>query len=80
MCQSVLYINGRVVPHCSLHRFLPDELAASNASEIRKRDQFDEAITAKIGNSFSFPPKDTATTLNGCPIYGDYEHSFAYYL
>ena len=43
--------------------------------QVRKRDHFYEAITAKLGNYFLFPPKETSTTLNGRPIYGDYDHS-----
>ena len=74
MCQSVLQMNGQVVPRRSLCRLRPDELAASNASEARKRSQFDDAITAKLGDSFLLPPKATATTLNGRPIH-DYDHS-----
>ena len=50
MCKSVIQTNGRVVPRRSLRHLRPYKLAASNASEIRKRAQFDEAIAAKIGN------------------------------
>ena len=50
ICQSLLQMNGRFVPHCSLRCVILDKLDASNASEIRKRVQFDEAITAKLGN------------------------------
>ena len=53
LCQIVLQMNGRGVPHCSLRRLCPDKLASSNASQI----------------------KETATTLNGRPIYGDYDRS-----
>ena len=74
MCQSVLQMNGEVVPCRSLLRLRSDELAASNSSEYRKHSQFDDAITSKLGDSFSLPPKATATTLNGRPIH-DYDHS-----
>ena len=43
-------MNGQVVPRRSLRCLRPDELAASNASDIIKRAQFDEAVIAKIGN------------------------------
>ena len=68
-------MNGRIVLWRLLRCLFPYELAAPNASEIRKRAQFDEAITAKLGNPFSLPPKETATTLNGSPIYVDHNHS-----
>ena len=50
-------MNGRVVPRRSLRCLRPDELAASNASDIIKRAQFDETIIDKLVNSFSLLPK-----------------------
>ena len=46
----------------------PDELAASNTSEIRKRAEFDSLITAKLGNSFLSPPKETAVEVDNFPV------------
>ena len=67
-------MNGLIVPHCSLRRLFPDELDANNASDIIKRAHFYYSVTANLGNSFLLPPKETAITLNGRPIYGDYDH------
>ena len=67
-------MNGRVVSRHSLCRLCPDELAASNASEIRKRAHFDEAITSNLDNLFCCPPKETDTTLNGRPIHFYYDN------
>ena len=74
MCQSVLQANGQVVPCRSLRRLHPDELAASNTGEIRKRAEFDSLITTKLGNSFSPPPKETAVEVDDCPI-KEFDHS-----
>ena len=68
-------MNGRVVSCNSINFLHPDDFAASNIGEIRKCAQFDEAITAKLGNSFFLPPMETSTTLNGRPKYGYYDHS-----
>ena len=68
-------MNGWFVPRCLLRSIRLDELAASNTREIRKRAQFDEAITAELDNSFLLHPKETSTTSSGCTIYGDYDHS-----
>jgi hypothetical protein len=81
MCQWILQMNGEVVPRRSLRRLRPDELAASNASEARKRAQFDEAISAKLGDSFTMHPlparvsnpQDGGTTY--VPYEDDEEHS-----
>ena len=75
MCQNVGKMNRQVFPRCSLHRLFPDELDANNASDIIKRAHFYYSVTANLGNSFLLPPEETAITLNGRPIYGDYEHS-----
>ena len=34
-----------------------------------------EAITSKLSNSLLLSPKEIATTLNGRPIYGNYDNS-----
>ena len=75
MTQSLLQMNGRFVPSCSLCCLFPYKLDASNESEIRERAHFDENVTAKLVNSFLLPPKQTATTFNGSPIYGYCIHS-----
>ena len=74
MCQSVLQSNGQVVPCRSLCCLCLDEWAASNTSEIRKRAEFDSLITAKLNNSFSSPPKETAVEVENCPV-KEFDHS-----
>ena len=45
-----------IVPRRSLRRLSDAELNPTNEIEIRKRQAFDNAIAAKLGDSFSLPP------------------------
>ena len=56
MAQYVLQINGKVVVRRTLRRLRPDELAASNEVESRRRFLFDHAIQQKLGTSYSTQP------------------------
>ena len=57
MAQWVLTLKGTVVPRRSCRRLKSGELALSNVTEKRKRDQFDIAIREKLGDSFSEPQR-----------------------
>ena len=57
MCQWVLQMNGEIVPRRSLRRLRAEEISVTNEAEASKRAQFDEAITKKLGNSFSAAPE-----------------------
>ena len=59
MAQWILKFNGKIVPRRSVRRLTPGELALSNETEVRKRQQFDENIQSKLGDSYSLPPKET---------------------
>jgi len=56
MAQYVLQINGKVVVRRTLRRLRPDELAASNEVESRRRSLFDNAIQQLLGTSYSSHP------------------------
>ncbi|EJK65892.1 hypothetical protein THAOC_13210, partial [Thalassiosira oceanica] len=56
MAQYVLQINGKVVIRRTFRRLRPDELAASNEVESRRRSLFDHAIEQLLGTSYSNNP------------------------
>lgn len=56
MARSVQQINGKVVVRRTLRRLRPDELAASNEVESRRRSLFDNAIQQLLGTSYSSHP------------------------
>jgi len=56
MCQWILQMNGHIVPRRSIRRLKPEELSVTNEAEARKRAQFDAAITARWGDSFTMHP------------------------
>ena len=57
MTQWILKKNGLVVPRRTVRRLKPSELALSNEGEARKRGKFDDAIEAKLGDSYNLPPR-----------------------
>ena len=61
MAQWVLRSNGNIVPRRTLRRLKPDELTSS--SEALKRQQFDELIQKKLGDSMSLPKPALETPM-----------------
>ena len=55
MTQWVLKQNGKIVPRRTMRRLTPEELA--RGIEIKKRSEFNDAIKARYGYSFSLPDK-----------------------
>lgn len=64
MAQWILKMNGQIVPRRSLRRLSEAELNPTNEIEIRKRQAFDNAIAAKLGDSFSLPPTPLPSHLD----------------
>ena len=65
MCQWVLQMNGEIVPRRSLRRLRAEEISVTNEAESRKEAQFDEAITKRLGDSFSASPMPTPSQVDG---------------
>ena len=59
MVQAVLKQNGKVVPRRTCRRLTPSELVSP--SEIVKRNEFDEAIKSKLGDSITLVQPVAAT-------------------
>ena len=55
MTQWVLKQNGKIVPRRKMRRLTPEEWARE--IEIKKRSEFNDAIKARYGDSFSLPDK-----------------------
>jgi hypothetical protein len=55
MAQWILKENGKVVPHCTLHRLTPAELSPSNEVETEKRSLFNVTICGVLGDSVKIP-------------------------
>ena len=53
MCQWVLQRNGKIVPRRTLRRLTHDEASPHNEVERRKREDFNQQIERKLGNSFT---------------------------
>eukprot|EP00970_Alexandrium_tamarense_P013767 scaffold3678_cov106-Alexandrium_tamarense.AAC.1 len=64
MAQWILKMNAQIVPRRSLHRLSEAELNPTNEIELRKRKAFDNAIAAKLGDSFSLPPTPLTSHLD----------------
>lgn len=67
MAQAVLNQNGKVVPRRTIRKLTQAELCSP--IEKRKRNQFDEVIKRKLGDSVSMPPK----TPDSEPYADEYE-------
>ena len=57
MAQWILTICGTVRPRRTVRRLTDGERAISNVAEKQKRDRFDTAILARLGDSLSFPTR-----------------------
>ena len=55
MTQWVLKKNGQIVPRRTMRHLTPEEWAWE--TEIKKRSEFNDAVKARYGDSFSLPDK-----------------------
>ena len=60
MTQWFLKQNGQIVPRRTMRRLTPEEWA--QGIEIKKRSEFNDAIKARYGDSFSLPDKTLKNT------------------
>ena len=76
MCQAILKQNGIVVPRRSCRSLTVGELAITNEVEAIKRREFNSAIKAKLGDSFSPPNIQKRPRTESKNVVSDSEDDF----